>query len=499
MGIDSVHELEERLRGLTAFIGGVVLELDRDGRYVGIRTGEADVLGLREDELLGKTVSEMLGSAEGEKLHAMVRRVSDTGDAETLECALSSKAGRRCFHCEARRRTRRDAEPTVMLLVRDVTDERRLKAKLVEADRLAAVGAVAASVAHEIRQPLAFATTSLEVLARELDGADRPCVREALAHARDAVQRIASIASSVGMLAADRRRARCKCEVRRPLEAALDLSASQLRGRARATIRVDDELAVRIDESELCQVLTSVIVNAAEAMAPGNAATNELVVEARGEGSEARIVVTDTGIGIADEELARVFDPFFTTKEPGRGAGLGLYRAREIVDRAGGRIEVFSRLGAGTAVSIFLPLEPSVDHAPNVEAAPASPAPSTAGLRLLIVDDEPMFLRSLQMLLRTTHDVTACKDAADALALLASTPTRFDAVLCDLSMPQMDGIDFHREMERLGVAQRFVLMTGGAFTARTNEFLARSRCLRIAKPFTREELESVLAAVVPPS
>lgn len=497
MGGDFVHELEERIRVLTAFVGGIVFELDREGRYLRAWAGDPGLLVRPESELLGKTVSEVLGPDPGDAFVAMFRRVAESGEPETLDFPLTVQAGRRAFHAETRRHERPDGTVTVILFVRDVTKQTELQAKLVEAERRAAVGTVTASVAAEVRQPLAFATTSLEILARELDGAGSPRAREALGHARDAVQRIASLASSVGLVAGDRRTDRRRTDVRRPLEAALDLCASELRGRTRVTVRVDGKLTVQADESELCQVLSSVILNAAQAMAPANATANELVIEARGERSELRIVVTDTGIGIPDDVAPRIFDPFFTTKEQGRGNGLGLYHARRAIERAGGRIDVFSRPGAGTAVSIFLPLDESGEQVPRIDATVAAPAPRTTSLRLLIVDDEPMFLRSLQMLLRSTHDVTACKVASEALALLGDEPTRFDAVLCDLSMPHIDGIDFHREMDRLGVAQRFVLMTGGAFSTRTNEFLSRSGCPRIAKPFTREELEVVLSAVAP--
>jgi signal transduction histidine kinase len=485
MGDDSIEIL-------AAFTGGILFELDGEGRYLRILSGDSVLLARPPSELIGRHIRDVLG-APGEPFHAICRRVADTGAVETYDYVLDVPAGRRNFRCEARRRIDENGTASVLLLTRDVTDETALQAKLIAAERLAAVGMFAASVAHEVRQPLAFATTSLEVLARELEAVAPTNERatEALAHVRDAISRMAEIASSVGMVATNPS-TRPTTTVRAPLDAALDLCASELRGRTHVCVEVDAEVRVRAPQGELCQVLSNVILNAAQAMNPALAAENEIRAYTERDGDMIRIAIRDTGSGIAPDVLERIFDPFFTTKEDGRGTGLGLYLSRRIVERWGGRISVTSKRGTGTTVEIELPIDLSKDRSP---APPPLRDDGKQRLRILVIDDEATFLRSLVLVLEDMHDVTPCSNAKEALELVRKDPFAFDAVLCDLSMPQFDGAAFYEEMKRLGAADRFVLMTGGAYTSRTTAFLANAQCARIEKPFTPDQLDAVLAKV----
>jgi len=113
-------------------------------------------------------------------------------------------------------------------------------------------------------------------------------------------------------------------------------------------------------------------------------------------------------------------------------------------------------------------------------------------LRLLVVDDEPSFLRSLELVLEDTHDVTICQRSPDALALVRDDPARFDVILCDLSMPEIDGVAFYQRLKELGLDDRFVLMTAGAFSPRGEAFLREAPCRQIAKPFTPDTLLALL-------
>jgi signal transduction histidine kinase len=489
-----IEELSAWMGILTSFVGGMFFEIDRDGRYVGVWTGQPELLARPIDELRGRTVSEVLGPELGESLLVMFREVLHTGVPQTFEYALDVPAGRRNFRCETRPSWRKGngSSSTVTLLVRDVTEEMQLKAKVVEAERLAAMGLVAASVGHEIRQPLAFATTSVEVLAREIGRAGTPSQRalEALDHVRDAVRRIGGIAASVGVVAPDRQRD-TTTDVRRPIEAALDLCASELQGRAKITVNIPELPRVHANEGELCQVVANLLLNAAHAVDPARSPANQIHVTAslHEGGAKVRIAVRDDGCGIDPAHVVRVFDPFFTTKAPGRGTGLGLFVSKRIVEEAGGVLEIDTQLNGGTTVLLTLPVASG-----DVTPLSREPPQSSRRLSVLVVDDEPAFLRSLQLVLEDTHEVVVCSRSQDALGLVRSDPDRFDAILCDLSMPEIDGVAFYGHMETLGVASRFVLMTAGAFTPHGEEFLRQARCRRIGKPFALEKLLSVLSA-----
>lgn len=480
----TVRDLEDRLELLTGFAGGILFEFDRDGTYRRVWAGEPALLAKPTSELIGRNLVDVLGS-EAKTFVDILRRVADSGAQETHVYVMDVPAGRRTFRSEARRKPGDDSR--VLFFVRDVTQETELQAKLVHAERLAAIGLLAASVGHEIRQPLAYATTSVEVLSRELGANGSARAREALSHVEDALERIHQIASSIGVVAADRPRETTTRDLRRALDAALDLCASEL-----GPVEVDAELpelpAVKGNEGELCQVFSNLLLNAVQAM--DAARERKISVRADHDADFVRVVLKDTGAGIRPEVLDRVFDAFFTTKAEGRGTGLGLFVCRRIVRDFGGDVTVSSTPGEGTAVVVSLRRS---ERAPSVPIPKAEESP--ARMSLLVVDDEPTFLRSLELLLGDVHEVVVTKCSRQALAMVKAEPERFDAILCDLAMPEIDGASFYAEAKRLGIANRFVLMTGGAKTQRMKPFAEGGSCFTLAKPFASDELDAMLSRI----
>lgn len=504
---DPVSDLKERIDVLTAFTHGMILELDREGRYLRVWAGDPRLLARPIEELIGRTVREVLGAGVGTRFHEYFQTVYDTGKPITLDYSLDVPAGRRTFACEVRRHEPPGGgTPTLTLLVVDVTEAKSMEAKLVQAERLAALGLLSASVGHEIRQPLAYVGTSLDVLERELAGLElSPEARASLDNLRSGARRITEIASSLDLLSARRPRSNRAIDVRRPLKAALDLCASEL-SRLHVTRALPELPPVDGDEGELCQVFANLILNAAQAIPTTGDGPKTLVVSGARVGDRVRVSVTDSGEGMPPEHLEHIFDPFFTTKGKG-GTGLGLFITRGIVEAHGGSLAVESAAGSGTTFDVFLPIatpselrqEPTTGMrsvAMRTALTPTAATPATRErLQVLLVDDEPRFLDSLRLALDDTHDVVTRTKASEALELLAKDPQHFDVVLCDLAMPEMDGVTFYERMQSMGIADRFVLMTGGAFTPRASEFLARNACPSIGKPFLLERLLALLDSV----
>ena len=493
------QRLLELLGVLTEYVGGILFEIDAEGRFLTVVTGDVDLLATPVDELHRLNINslrDVLGLNIAASFRTVFHRVLESGEPETIEYTLDVPAGRRSFRCQTRPSPWADpGRRTVLLLVRDITQEMELKAKLVEAERLAAMGLVAASIAHEIRQPLAFATTSIDVLSRELERLGAPKdgpAAEALEHVRDAVRRIGGIAASVNLVAPDSR-GETTTDIRRPIEAAIDLCASELQGRAKVTLDVPALPRVAVNEGQLCQIVANLLLNAAhavEALADGlGPQAHRIHVTARLlDAMNVRISVSDDGVGIAPSVVGRVLDPFFTTKAAGRGTGLGLFVTRRIIEQAGGTLTIESTLGEGTTVHVSLPS--AVTDDPPVSVVPWRPLKRLA---VLVIDDEPSFLRSLELVLEDSHDVVVCQRSTEALELVRADPRRFEAVLCDLSMPEIDGVAFYRHMEALGISDRFVLMTAGAFTPHGEAFLREGRCRSIGKPFTLDKLLAILS------
>lgn len=514
---DTLADLQEVIDVLTAFTGGILFELDRDGHYLRVWTGGPHLLVRPPKDLLGRTVEEVLGVQHGRRFHVAFKDVIDNDRPTAFEYTIDVQAGRRTFSCEVRPHDRNDGTPrTVTLLVRDVTSSKSVEAKLVQAERLAALGLLAASVGHEIRQPLSYVLSSADILERELAGMSLSAeARASLVSIRAGAERITEIAASLDVLAAQRRRKTETVDIGRSLQAALDLCSSAL-----ASIEVGRVIApdchVRGDEGELCQVFANLLLNASHACAARKIGSMRVTVRAERDGEHVVVEVTDTGVGIAADTLSRIFDPFFTTKDDDGGTGLGLYITRSIVEAHGGEISVTSNQGQGTTVSVSLPRVASPASASPASVAPISGEvahfaggaqakdPTTAGraalaparrLSLLVVDDEPRFLESLRLALGETHDVESADKALDAIARIERDPQRYDVVICDLAMPEIDGAAFYERLKTLGIADRFVLMTGGAYTPRAAEFLSRGVCPTISKPFLLERLLALLEQV----
>jgi signal transduction histidine kinase/ActR/RegA family two-component response regulator len=511
---DTVADLQERIDVLSAFTGGIVFELDREGTYLRVWTGEPTLLARPAEELCGRTVADVLGAAAGRRFNDAFRRVIETGEPLAFDYSLDVQAGRRTFSCVIRPHDPRGGGPrTITALVRDVTAAKVLEGKLVQAERLAALGLLAASVGHEIRQPLAYVVSSVDALERELAAAKSPEeARASLANIREGARRIAEIAASLDVLS-KRERNNGAIDVGRVVQAALDMCASEL-----SHVELRKQLGplplIRGDEGALCQVFANLILNASQALPPAVGAPSVLTLTSglATDRDFVRISVIDNGSGIPPEDLPRVFDPFFTTKQNEGGTGLGLFITRGIVEAHGGTLDVRSVPGRGTTVDVHLPVasrpqmakEPPTGVRPVIAPASGSnsslkpvavPAAPRRRLSVLVVDDEPRFLESLRLALEDVHDVVTSTDAADALRGLGEDPRRYDVVLCDLAMPDVDGAAFYERMVALGIGDRFVLMSGGAFTPRATEFVGRCACPSISKPFLLERLIVLLDEV----
>ena len=236
-------------------------------------------------------------------------------------------------------------------------------------------------------------------------------------------------------------------------------------------------------------------VNAAQAIPEGAAEHNEVSV-ATGVGADGRVFVevADTGRGMSRDVARRIFDPFFTTKAVGEGTGLGLSICHTIVAAHGGEIVVESALGKGSTFKVFLPVTTARPSAtpPVVREA----ARSRRG-RVLVVDDDAGVALSLKRILGHEHHVETCTGGRAALDCLASGAT-FDVILCDLMMPDVSGMDVHTALvkERPELATRLIFMTGGAFTARSREFLANTEQPWMEKPFEAAAIRRAVAAMM---
>jgi signal transduction histidine kinase/ActR/RegA family two-component response regulator len=385
----------------------------------------------------------------------------------------------------------------------DVTDLKQTQARLMQSDRLASVGMLAAGVAHEINNPLAYVIGALnfvdEELSRRTDAStDVREIRQALADAREGARRVTDVVRDLKTFSRGDEELRTLVDLRAVVESSLKLAFAEIKYRARVVRSFGEAPPVLANEARLGQVLVNLLVNAAQALSDGKAEENEIHVST-GTDAQGRAVVEvrDTGPGIAREIIGRIFDPFFTTKPVNVGTGLGLSICRNIVSALGGEITAESAEGRGAVFRVTLPAAHACpEPKPERSRAPGA-APAARRGRVLVVDDDPSVAQSVKRLLRGEHDVDVRTSAREALDLVAAGE-RFDAILCDLIMPNMTGMDLHAALTRVAPdqASRLIVLTGGAFTARARQFLDAVKNVRIEKPFDPEALRRAVRTCV---
>lgn len=385
----------------------------------------------------------------------------------------------------------------------------RAQLALVESERHAALGRLAAGIGHEINNPLTYLGLSLETIEAWSPKTELPTdIADALTSARDGTDRIRQVVDAL------RTFTRASSDEYRALDAnglvrsALRVASHQLRQVARLDVQLDDAssaLLVRGDEARLVQVLVNLLSNAAQSL---NAATRDAVITVRTYAADpTRVVinVVDTGTGIAAEHLHLLTQPYFTTRANDGGTGLGLYLARGIVEQHGGTLEIESTVGVGTSVRVVLP-RADATHS-EAGATPSAVRLSEAGAvtvvsdrrpHVLIVDDEPMVARGLARALSRYCDVDVANSGDEGIARVADTRSPVDAVVCDIMMPGMSGIDFAQELaiRDPSLRQRTLFMTGGAVTPAAIAFVQRADVRCLYKPIAASELANEISRLL---
>jgi PAS domain S-box-containing protein len=396
-----------------------------------------------------------------------------------------------------------EGRPAALFVLRDLTDLKRMQAQLMQSDRMASVGMLAAGVAHEINNPLAYLTAALDFLDAELKGAGealpgdrRAEMLESLSEALEGASRVRHVVRDLKTFSRVEAEHRSRVDLRAIIDSSISMVLNEIKHRARLVKDYRETPPVLANEARLGQVFLNLLINAAQALPEGRADANEIrVVTRTDELGRAVVEVRDSGPGIPPEIMERIFDPFFSTKPVGVGTGLGLSICKNIVKALGGEITAESGPSGGTVFRVTLSPAPQAGES----AAPAPPRSTQPGRKghVLVVDDEPAVGSAIRRALAIEHQVlvlTSAREARDRIA----RGERFDAIVCDLMMPEMTGMDLHSELTVLcpDQAERMILLTGGAFTARAAEFLDAVPNARIEKPFDVANLRALVRGLV---
>ncbi|AKJ07959.1 PAS domain S-box-containing protein [Archangium gephyra] len=453
------------------------------------------MVGCSHQELVGRAPRELCGTGIEPEVQQRLEEALRERDFFRGEVVLAHKDGSRVYS-EVQLSPVRNAEGQVLYFVatyRDMTAQKQLQAKLVSAERIAAVGTLAAGVGHEINNPLAYLMLNLEGVAQSLARGPEGLAeaRASLESAQEGAERIRVIVRDLKVFSRQQGEERAMLDVNEVVVPALRMAAHAVRPRARLVEDFGQPPKVLGSEARLGQVMLNLLVNALQAIPEGNPEHHEVRVRTgRDDTGRALVEVSDTGCGMPAPVLARIFDPFFTTKPWGEGTGLGLAICQQIIQAHGGELRVSSEEGKGSCFTVLLP---SAESRPAAKTPlPVAPAPVPAlppRRRILIIDDEPRLAQSMRMLIEPSHDVFVTTRGAEALAWV-NEGQRFDLVLCDLQMPGTTGMDVYSHL-RANVpelAERLVFISGGAYTQATRDFVRSVRNRILEKPVRPDEL-----------
>ncbi|HVH08463.1 MAG TPA: ATP-binding protein [Gemmatimonadales bacterium] len=427
------------------------------------------------------------------------------GDVQHLDVSLARPDGSRGLAALLYAPVREgNAIPRVLVLARDVTDQRRAESQYQQAEKLAAMAQLVSGVAHEINNPAAIISGFAQTLL--LDDV-KPEQREMLQMMYDEATRIGRITANLLAFARAGGKQRTLVDLNDLARRTFALRAYHLSTLSiSVTLELDPaEPKLWADASELQQLFLALLINAEQALVTVEP-PRTLTVRTEADEHDLRLEVRDSGPGIAPEIRGKIFDPFFTTKPEGVGTGLGLSICYGIARDHGGKIWVESEPGRGAAFFVHLPRDPRrearaaedpLDAVAGGAAPPLAPGVARAApLTVLVVDDEVALRNALlRFLTRREMRAEGVGDGGEALRRLAQR--QFDVIVCDVRMPGMSGREFLERLRREHpeLAGRVVFSTGDAFTTETADFLRQAGVLTVAKPLDFAALERVIREV----
>ncbi len=382
----------------------------------------------------------------------------------------------------------------VLILARDVTDQRRSESQYQQAEKLAALGQVVSGVAHEINNPAAIISGFAQTLL--LDDL-KPEQRDMLQMMYDEATRIGRITASLLAFARAGGKQRALVDLNDIARRTFALRSYHL-STLNITVALDldpGEPKIWADGSELQQLLLNLLINAEQALVTVDP-PRTIAVRSRADERDARLEIADSGPGIPTELRTRIFDPFFTTKPEGVGTGLGLSICYGVARDHGGRIWVESEPGGGARFCVTLPRDQREEARDPAAAPEPAPTAATGRLAVLVVDDEPSLREALlRFLQRRNIHGEGVADGWEAIRLLEQRD--FDVIISDVRMPGMSGREFLERLrrDRPELLGRLVFSTGDAFTSETATLLKESGVPTVAKPFDFAVLERVVREV----
>jgi PAS domain S-box-containing protein len=480
---------------------------DAGGHIIYVNPAFEKTSGLSRADLLGKSYYDLLAGVDGDKgLAKQAQQTMARGDAWNAHL-IRMQRGDLTMELDIRISPIRDRSGNIinfLVTERDVTHEVRLQDHLRQAQKMEALGTLAGGIAHDINNILnpIFINTELVLMDAALDQVarrDLETVLKAAERGRDLVKQIITFSRQ-------KEKERKPAKVGPVIKEALKFLRSSLPVTIEIRQRIDPETGfIMADPSQIHQVVMNLCNNAAYAMQERGGVLDVSLTEVEVDrdmamrhpdlkmGPYLRLIVGDTGTGMAPEVMERAFDPFFTTKKHGEGSGMGLALVHGIVKDYNGAVTVYSEVGKGTTFNIFFPRTLTPEVRPKGEDEGLLKGTEC----ILLVDDEKSQAQSIRnMLNRLGYHVTVKTEAEQALAAFSKEPGRFDLVITDQIMPKLTGVQLAARFLEIRPGLPILLCTG--FSEQVDADGARAIGIRgfLMKPFSIREMARAIKAAL---
>ncbi len=494
----AVRNSEEHFRSIIENASDVIAIVELDGRIRYESPSVERVLGYPPDVLVGTRFLDLVHPDDAKAAeHFLSRQIADPAATSRIELrARHFRGSWRSFEIVANTLVKRGNPSAVVVNARDITERKLLEAQLLQANRLAGLGRLAATVAHEFNNVLMGMQPFAELMQRP--DATPLMISKGAGHIATSIQRGKRIVMDILRFT----------QPHVPSTASVDLAewwetfgpeATVVLGNMISVIAsIPPGLCITADRGQLSQVLANLVANSRDAMPAGGT----LIVEANELAADAtftfgvvpqpdrfvQISITDTGCGMTPDVMERVFEPLYTTRESG-GTGLGLAVAHQVVTQHGGYIFLESEPGVGTTFHLFLP---KAATRCGLDAESEKPGPAPAARKLLMIEDERTIVDGLSILLEgdgiEVEGIESGLEAAEAIA-------RFhpDVVLLDYGLPGMDGSEVYALIRTLDPSLPIIFATGHGDRRTLHDSLDDPRTRFLQKPF---EVSELLALIV---
>ncbi|HBW23664.1 MAG TPA: hypothetical protein DEF68_09860 [Elusimicrobia bacterium] len=493
--VSDVRMSEERYRTVLDNSPDAIVGLDASFHVTVWNRGAQTLFGYLAGEMIGQPVSKLFTPSTAE---LVMLRVEKTGffSGTCMEgvTSLGKKLELDITWAGSERWKSSENEWTVV--IRDTSEQRKLQAQLIQAEKLSAVGKLISGVAHELNNPLTGIMCFSELLLEERLGESAD---SKLRKINDASHRCKKIIENLLTFARWKRPEKRYDDINRIIKDSVEFRSYQL-SMDNIELMLDLGAAVpgtMVDASQIQQVFLNLINNASDAIRE-KGPSGRIEIASRFAAGKIVVSITDTGKGFSEEVANRLFDPFFTTKDVGKGTGLGLSISYGIINEHGGNIYASSRPRIGTTFVVELPV--LEEDALSFNACCASERKkrvSVDGMRALVLDDEEIVLDLLaDSLTGFGFEVDKCSSAEDALKKISESC--YDLIISDIKMPGLGGKGFYREVEKInpGVLKKIIFISGDSMGSETQEFLEAIGNPSLKKPFSIDELSEAVARMV---